>query len=51
MIINVDKDNKPLDLLGYILSGKEAEAVYQLIGDINRKERERERINESVSEP
>jgi hypothetical protein len=35
MVINVDKDNKPLELMNHIVSGKDAEAVYRLIGKLN----------------
>ena len=48
MVINLNRNDEPLDIEGHILSGKEAEAVYQLIEKINRKERELERINGAV---
>ena len=51
MVINLDRNDEPLDIKGHILSGEEAEAVYQLIEKINRKERELERINGEVQKP
>lgn len=48
MVINVNRKGEPLDIEGHILSGEEAEAVYKLIGEINRKERDVERNNEAV---
>ena len=51
MVINVGKDNKPLDIEGHILSGKETEAVYRLIGEINRKERSGERKDDNTRKP
>lgn len=51
MVINLNRNDEPLDIEGHILSGEEAEAVYQLIEKINRKERELERINGEVQKP
>lgn len=51
MVINLNRNDEPLDIEGHILSGEEAEAVYQLIERINRKERELERINGEVQQP
>ena len=51
MVINIDRNGRPTDIEGHILSGKEAEAVYKLIGELNRKERNLERTDDSARQP
>lgn len=51
MVINVDKNDKPFDIEGHIVNGKEAEAVYKLISEINRKERSLERTDDNTRKP
>ena len=50
MIVNVGKDGEPLNIVGYVVSGKQAAQIYKLIGQIDGG-LSNERKNESAKEP
>ena len=50
MIVNVGTDGEPLNLVGYVVQGKSAEAIYRLIGEINGG-KDNERTDDRAQEP
>ena len=51
MVINVRETDKPIKLEKLTLSGYKAKQIYNLINEINRKERNSVRESSSTPEP